>query len=513
MKIKHVHGENFCNLKEFDADFSDNTLVCGKNESGKSSVRNLIFWVLTSKLADGSAADGIRPKDKDGKEINFIDVVGEVTTEHEGKQIVFKKIQHQKWVSHRGFSDKEYEGDETLYEINGIPKKQKDFQAFIEEIVDSETILFGTNAMAFLNLDTKKRRALLMKKCGEVSLESIVENESKYDRIKPILSDGTIDELIARSRKVIKAKNEELKTIPVRIDELSKMIVERDTAELELLKNSLTESIKEVEKSISGDNSQLEIKKLEDEEMRLTFDLNDCKRRLTEKLQEERHSLNKDVIAVETQVDTVRNEIKNAETAIEKFMNLIKTNEEEIERLKVDYKNAKEMTFNEDAWQFDESTTICSLCGQKLPEDKIQTLHSEFEAKKANAIKKFNDDRNAEIERIKDVGNGMAKANKENKELLALNKTVLETKKEELGKHNKELAQLKSKLAMIPIEPDCTNDPEYTELFKKIEAIKEQISTLNDAPSNVDDLADRKAVRENELEGINEQLAKVAQNI
>ena len=132
MRIKHLHLENFCGLKEFDSDFSDRTLVSGKNETGKSTVRNAIFYVLTGKLADGSAADGIRPCDKNGEPINFVDIVVELETEHEGRNITFKKVQHQKWVSHRGSNEKSYEGDETLCEINGVPKKIKDYEYGIQ---------------------------------------------------------------------------------------------------------------------------------------------------------------------------------------------------------------------------------------------------------------------------------------------------------------------------------------------------------------------------------------------
>ena len=38
----HIHIENFCNHKEFDADLFDKTLVSGHNKAGKSTIRNAI---------------------------------------------------------------------------------------------------------------------------------------------------------------------------------------------------------------------------------------------------------------------------------------------------------------------------------------------------------------------------------------------------------------------------------------------------------------------------------------
>lgn len=512
MKIKHLHLENFRCLKDFEADFSDNTLICGRNGVGKSTVRNGILWILTGKLSDGSAADNTRPHDENGKAIDYVDIVGEMVVEHEGKAITFKKTERQKWVKHRGSTAEDFEGNEVIYEINGIPKKKKDYDAFIAEIADTDTLIYGQTAQAFLGLDTKKRRSILMGLASNVSMEAIAKNDAKYAPILPILSDGTMDELIARSRKVIKGKNEDLKALPIRIDELSKMIVERDTAELELLKNSLTEALSKVEKDLSDDGNQTEIKRLEDEELRLQFDLNDCKRRANEKVLSQRHNLNKEVMDAETKLSEAKHGLDAVKSRLTEYEAVNVTDSAKIEELKSEFETAKKRTFDESKWTFDESTTICSLCGQKLPDVKIQFLRSEFESRKAEAIKKFNIERNQQIESIKTIGNKLSSDVKNRKQWIEQHQKDLEDKNKDVMACTGRLDSLKAELAKIPSEPDLSQDAEYQELSKKIAGIKVEIEKLSNETKDTSSLEDRKTQLEGELAEVNKQLAKVAQN-
>lgn len=512
MKIKHLHVENFCNLKEFDADFSDKTLVCGRNETGKSTLRNAIFYALTGNLADGSQADGIRPHDENGVDKDYIDILVELTIEHEGRDITLKRVQHQKWVSHRGTSEKSYEGDETLFEINQIPKKAKDYQAFIDNIVDVETLLYGTNAQAFLSLDTKKRRAKLMSLAGDSSLESIASADPKYTDILPMLKDGTIDELIARSRKVIKEKNEQLKAVPIRIDELSKQIVERDFSELELLRNSLQSDIARVEQEIKSGSNQAEIDELKQKKFELQFNINDCKRKAHEELMNKRHDLNTKAVQAGMEADGLRNTINEMERQAKLWEQEIKDIEAKIEAMKPQYKEAQNRTFDDNKWVFDESNTVCSLCGQRLPEDRIEVLKKEFSLKKENAVKAFETEKNTEIERIKTEGNSLAVKKSDIKKQLSKRKTEIENKNVLLKEFNHKEAEIKSELALLPVEPDMSDNAWYAELMDEDKKLEQSITALESETVETQALEDKKESLEAELTHIHNQLAMADNN-
>lgn len=514
MKITHVRIENFRNLTSFDADFSDNTLVCGKNASGKSTVKNAILWILTGKLSDGSAADNIRPHDKDGNVIDYVDIVGELKVEHEGREITLKKVEKQRWTKHRGSESPIFEGNETTYEVNAIPKKARDYAGFLAEIADPDTMLYGENATAFLNLDTKKRRTILMGLASNVSMDTVAKSNPKYESVIPILADGTIDELISRSRKVIKEKNEELKSIPVRIDELSKMIVERDTAELELLKNSLKESIAKVEESMKSGDNRKEINDLEDKHMDVIFQINDIKRKVHEESENNRHKLNSNMAQAEMKLARCRDSISLNNQKFVECQNAINKNKARIEALKPEYKELKGLVFDESKWVFDESTTICSLCGQKLPDDKIAELKKDFASKKETAVKAFQDNKNTRLESIKIEGNGLTNKNKElesDASLLTAELNKLDAEKDSI---NKEIADLKSQLALLPTEEAMLSEnSQYKKLLDIEDKISEEVKKLEAAVPNTSELEDRKAVLEVQLNDVVGQLAKVAQNV
>lgn len=514
MKITHVHIENFRNLKDFDADFSDKTVISGQNATGKTTVRNAIFYALTGKLADGSATDNIRPHDESGNDIDNVDIVVELTLDVDGRKVVLKKVEKQKWTKHKGSEAPTFEGNVTEYSINDIPKKAKDYAEFIQNIASPEILLHGTNAAALLNLDTKKRRAILMGLASDVNMEIVAQNNSKYESILPILADGTIDELISRSRKVIKEKNEELKSIPVRIDELSKMIVERDTAELELLKNSLKESIAKVEESMKSGDNRKEISDLEDKHMDVIFQINDIKRKVHEESENNRHKLNSDMAQAEMKLSRCHNSISLNNEKLADYQDAIKANKARIEALKPEYKELKESAFDESKWVFDESTTICSLCGQKLPDAKIAELKKDFASKKEAAVKAFQGNRNAKLEAIKNEGNGLANKNKELDTDAALLIAELDKLNKEMESINKEIADFKSQLALLPTEEAMLSEnSQYKKLLDIEDRISEEVKRLEAAVPDTSELEDRKAVLETQLNDVVGQLAKVAQNV
>lgn len=508
MEIKHIHIENFRSIKEFDADFSDNTLISGANEVGKSTVRNAIFYVLMNKMADGSSPENIRPHDKDGKDIDNIDITVELTLDIDGRKVTLKKTERQKWTKHRGSESPVYEGNETVYEINQIPKKLKDYQAFINDIVDAESLLYGTNAQAFLNLDVKKRRAKLMSFASDITIEDIAKSDSKYEPIIPILSDGTFDELISRSRKIIKVKNDQLADIPVRIDELNHQIAEIDTAELELMRNQLKEDIAKVEAEITSASNKAVLDDLGQQKLDLMFEINDIKRKANEANMSRRHELNSKLAMIEIEIENAQSSIKESNRQIELLEIAIKTNSEKIDLLKPEYNKAKNSIFDESAWVFDDNTTICSLCGQRLPEDRIAVLKKEFALKKEAAKKAFDHDRNSTIERIKTEGNNLAKDNQEYKKKIADKQSDIEVHNKTLDKNQKELARVKSELALVPTDPDMSKIDKYNSLNQKLSEIDAEIKKNETDAPDISSLETKKNEIESQLESVTEKLAR-----
>ena len=495
IKFKHISICNFCGIKQLDTPLYDRTTIKGQNTVGKSTIRNAIFWVLYNKLADGSAPDGIRPHDENGVDIDFIDIAVTLTIEVDGREIALKKIQKQKWTKPRNEQEKRFDGNINEFEINDIPKKEKDYKDYIENIIPVETLMYCTNAMAFLGMDTKKRRAKLLSLENEFSDADVVATDEKYAPLADMLMDGTIDELIARSKKVIKAKNDELKTIPARIDELEKQKVDIDVAELELGRNAIKEQIAG-NKVKQDDVSKkfAEYQKLSDCIMELKFAESDLVRKANEENIKARREIEDKIADKKFLVSKVKKTISDTEKEIALNKDVIKHYETELNKARDEWNAEKER-------EFDENSLICPYCKQEYPADKKAQLRADFKAHKE-----------AELNRITDKGN-KAKGN------LEIEKSTLSRLEAELPEHKKSLemlnnaiTDLEKQLSELPESIDVTGTEEYKAIQSQIAEKEQAMHGSNSADEIRQQLKAEESELRERLTEIERQIAKSENN-
>lgn len=140
------------------------------------------------------------------------------------------------------------------------------------------------------------------------------------------------------------------------------------------------------------------------------------------------------------------------------------------QRLLDEYDKVKANTFNE---KWDENSELCSLCGQKLPLDKIEHLKIEFEKRreehnKANSIAK---------ERINQEGQQFSKAI-----IDGLNKQKTEYSNK-LDAIDTEISDINNK---INLAKDSVLKPKPFEETTIAESIKNRIERLNHDKENID---------------------------
>ena len=485
MKIKHIKAENFCGCKTLDTDLFDRTIIKGRNAVGKSTIKSVIFWVLLDKLADGTSPDGIRPHTELGVDIDYIDIVAELTCEIEGREITFKKTQKQNWAKDRTTQANVFKGNVNEFEINGIPKKKADYESYIaENIMPLDKLMLCINPFIFLNLDTKKRRAKLFEMVEDFSDTDVINTDPKFEEIRNDLLDGTIDELITRSRKVILAKKKDLEIIPARIDELDKQIKDIDTKELEEKKAICKKKIEE--NTSKRKDYQLvveEANKSNVDLMQKNMDLNELVRKSNEDLVKRKRELT-------DKKDSYLYKIKASEKTIENFKTSIKEAESDIKASEVIIANKREEYKQIKATEFDESSTVCSFCGQELPKADVEKLVSKFETEK-----------NAKLESITEIGNA-------NNELIKHRKDSIKECEIFISNEEKTISELKTLIDKTEMEYDQLADeidvytiPGYADLEKQIKELEEAINSKSVSSVNEE--------LENELTALNEELREI----
>lgn len=471
MKITHVYLQNFCKFygkNTLDVDFSDKTALLGQNESGKSTVKLAIFDVLNLHDEKDREITGIRPHDENGVEIDDVDIVRAVTFEIDGKAKTLKKVTRQK-RNKKG----EIIGSVTDYSINDVPYKMADYNQYINDNMAELGVLpFCLNAMTLLNKSQAEQRLALASYFGTRTDEEICDMFPQFAELKPMLDDGNVDQLKkvcrgklngAGGRNGSKGLVKERDEISTRIDTIHSTNEYTDLAELELQKKTYEPQLKEIEDKLSDYNKILEDKqKATENVMNLKFELSDMERKANADNQKKRMEL-------QSQIDDFHASIHKAESMIRAGKASIKTSEREIEdctrdleKVRADWKKAKELAF-------DESSINCPMCGQKLPEDKIESMRAEFDERKAKNLKE-----------LEDKGNALSSTSKELKQ-------AIEDKKKEIIDLEAELKELTEKcdivakeLGKVPTDVDMTGNSEYQALKAKIEEKEKALADEND---------------------------------
>lgn len=471
MKITHVYLQNFCKFygkNTLDVDFSDKTALLGQNESGKSTVKLAIFDVLNLHDEKDREITGIRPHDENGVEIDDVDIVRAVTFEIDGKAKTLKKVTRQK-RNKKG----EIIGSVTDYSINDVPYKMADYNQYINDNMAELGVLpFCLNAMTLLNKSQAEQRLALASYFGTRTDEEICDMFPQFAELKPMLDDGDVDQLKkvcrgklngAGGRNGSKGLVKERDEISTRIDTIHSTNEYTDLAELELQKKTYEPQLKEIEDKLSDYNKILEDKqKATENVMNLKFELSDMERKANADNQKKRMEL-------QSQIDDFHASIHKAEPMIRAGKASIKTSEREIEdctrdleKVRADWKKAKELAF-------DESSINCPMCGQKLPEDKIESMRAEFDERKAKNLKE-----------LEDKGNALSSTSKELKQ-------AIEDKKKEIIDLEAELKELTEKcdivakeLGKVPTDVDMTGNSEYQALKAKIGEKEKALADEND---------------------------------
>ena len=471
MKITHIFAQNFCKFygkNTLDTDFSMKTVLSGQNEVGKSTVKRIILDVLNCHDENDREITGIRPHDENGVEIDDVDIVRAVTFEIDGKEKTLKKVTRQK-RNKKG----EITGSVTDYSINDVPYKMADYNQYINDNMAELGVLpFCLNAMTLLNKSQAEQRLALASYFGTRTDEEICDMFPQFAELKPMFDDGDADQLkkVCRgklngtggrngSKGLVKERDE----ISTRIDTIHSTNEYTDLAELELQKKTYEPQLKEIEDKLSNYNKILEDKQKATEDiMSLKFELSDMERKANADNQKKRMELQLQLDGFNVSIHKTESMIRGKKANVENSEGEIRFCAEKLEKVRADWKNAKELAF-------DESSVNCPMCGQKLPEDKIESMRTEFEERKAKNLKA-----------LEDKGNALSSDSKELKQ-------AIEDKKKEITDLEAELKELTEKcdivakeLKKVPTDVDMTDNSEYQALKAKIEEKEKALADEND---------------------------------
>lgn len=530
--IKSIHIENFKGIKMLDVTFSGKTKISGQNAVGKTTIFDAFTWLLFNKNSSGEEKFNVRPLNE-GIRVDNVEIKVSAILDVDGKEVELSKTQKQNWVKKRGTDTAVLQGNVNSFEIDGYPKSEADFKAYVSELAQSEEMFkMLTNPQYFSSLKWKDQRDILMKLVSEVSDVELAQTDAKY---APLLSElekaPSTDDIRAKFSKALNEWKKKQAEIPVRIDEAMKSKVDIDVAEQELAKVDLVRRIAECDKKMENAGSALG--DLRSKEMQLQFDMSGMEQTMNRELSNKRSIMDAELRDCKNELEHFAVTISLKEKQISDNEKTITDADAERKKLGEQYNSEKAKAFDEtpylfdeSKWVFDESTTICSLCGQKLPADKIEQLKADFESRKEKAkagaeekLKaerfKFDTDKKIELNRLITLGN-------EKKDLITeltkknadLNTEIDDLKKQEQDAIAKK-EELSKQLSELPEEADYSQNEEYVKLKVEHDKVFAKIEKLESegADSVVDELKAEKSDLQAQLNEVNAIIAKASMNV
>lgn len=524
--LKSLHLENFKGTKDKTYEFGKSTRVSGMNRLGKTTIATAWFWLLADKNYELVSNPNIRPDDVE-------ECVPTVTAvlDVDGKEIAIAKMQKRKV----GKPDANGISKVTLtntYEINSVPKTERDFKADLEELgLILDNFLVCSHPDVFTGQKQADMRKILFKMASaKTDAEIAATSEDTADAAK-LLESYKFEEIEAMNNASKKKAVEQLDAIPNQIIGLEKAKVDVDVAEQELAKADLERKIAEADQKIASAGNAVE--NLRQEEMQLQFDMSGIMQTMSRELDDKRRKLDDVIFDTVRNVDDVLRQIRNIKTQIADNEKIVSDADAERKALGVKYNTEKAKAFDEapyqfdeSKWVFDDSTTVCSLCGQKLPDDKIEQIKADFEARKekakedsfrklADAKRNFIEQTNSNMENIKSKGFEQKRIiedlTKKNAELQQSVESLEKQEQETLAKKE----ELSKQLLELPEEVDYSQNEEYVKLKTKHNEVLAEIERLQaaDDAELVASLKIEKADLRSQLEEVNKIIAQAANNI
>lgn len=484
IKLKRMILENFMYYMTVMLDFPQIAKILAKNGKGKSSIVNAFMWCLFDCDYELRSNPKVR-REVDGKPVEDKEVSVELVLDVDGKEVTMRKVQKRK----RSKDGTTYK-DNNEYYINDVLKTKKEFEEYLG--IDMSVLKMSTNINGFLNQKPADMRDFLFKTVDYSTTDLDIDKKTDgLQELSSLLENYTTEEIKAMNQKKVKDVDESLPILKGQIEEKQRDIAskqETNVSDFELFKKDL-ESKLDANIKVQVDNDKLidGFENAVNDVMNLKFELSSMEQKANSEIASKKNGLENKKDEILGKIGRCKGELARLSSDLALQTKLIADNKRKKDEQATLWKIANER-------KFDESSLVCSYCGQEYPEEKKEEMRAEFESYKADELKQI-------VER----GNALKKAIDDSKILLKNIEENIQKKNEESEKLTAEYDSVEKELESIkPI------DVKQSDKYKEIES---KIADREDSMKKMQDLKDIKAELKTEEERIRSELAEVDRKI
>lgn len=505
--LRKMHIENFKSIKEKDITFGNRTRIFGRNAAGKTTIADAFMWCLFDKNSRGESKFQARPLDRFDNQIDHVEIKVSLLLEVDGRKVTFLKNQKQNWIKKRGAREKTLQGNVNSFEVDGIPKSEKDYRKYISSLVNEDLFKLVTNPQAFVSKKWQEQRNELMRFAPAIDNNDVIASNPEVLReLSMALSLYTPEDLTAKAKKALLEYNKQKAEIPARIDEVKKSMTDINLAELELQRNSLNKQIAEMEKS-EGELVEIYecyLKETEDLII-LKMQLADMERLANEDNNAVRKKYEDELADLERSITCAEREIRTLEQNITEGEAIIAAYERKRQEFLDAWKEEKAKKYAAHM-EMDESATMCPTCGQPYPPEKLAEIRVNFEKTKLNLKEQWEAQHRIKLNSINSDGNKYKNLVNNMQEKVEQEKQGIVATQNELDTAQRRKEQISDLLSKIPDKIDLSDNSEYQNLSAEILEKEKSLDPANKTEKMRQQIREKKERLKGELLRVEQKL-------
>lgn len=452
MKVLEGHFEMFKGVKDSNFRFKpDIQVIRGKNGTGKTTIYDGFIWTITDKDSRMISNPEIHPDGMSESEPS-VSWVCEIN----GKIVTIRKYQ----TDMRTKKQKEDGAPVRIsnkYEINGVPKTQKDFYKALSDYgINVDKFLMLVYADYFCNMKKEDQRTELFNTTTDVTDLDVAKSIPECKDAEELLKEGyTREEITATNKTKQKRSKDQMDALPNQIIGMEKSKVEVDP-QLDDRKAHLSEEIAKAQEQLEemlkkADTAEIDkaIRAAELEKVTRHNEANAERLKTLEKAQKYLSQVQNEYLrAYQDRADYI--------TKGERINDFFRASKERIASLKEERKAIMAEKF---------VAGTCPTCGQMMPKERAEASKQKWQISKEQRLKENAEKTDLDVQ-------AMDSYRTKGKELAAKKKEADKAFKtaEAARKKAKESVDALSKA----VKPDCSDiDAKIADLQKQKSAVNE----------------------------------------
>ena len=363
--------------------------ILGENGLGKTTHYDAVSWVLF-----GRDSQGRKPGERDfnikpnGTEGTGVMPAVTVVLSVDGAPLALKKVYREVWTKPRGSAEQQFSGNTTDYFIDGVPKKESDYKAYISAIVTEEQWRLLTDVYWFCrDMPWRQRRALLFDLCGVGDDAALLEERPDFAPLLAEMGNHTLEDCKTRLRAERVKVSRQLDAYPIRLDECAKTVSGISGTDFAAVRAALEEKQaqhEEIQARLSAIVHNAAAMQAENRRAAAANALAALENENTAHRREQAVPQEDPRAALAGQLEQARARLGDLEAAFERENAAAVTAE-----LRLDDYRRRWSEIQRETWK---GSKTCPACGQPLPAHKVESAKAEFAAGKEARQKALVDD-------------------------------------------------------------------------------------------------------------------------